>query len=298
MRMLLPLLLPLLHAICQLQQCTGQEVGGGGWQRGRVTYFGAPEKIAAAYDPSRGKGSFGILAFGSCGYTNADGSLPFPKEQPAASADGSSDYPGSCGRCYEIRCDDSTEVLSPARRSSWSSRWRRNQTPELVLQGFRPVDCDSNAPVPASPGYINRNVIYSGGTKAGWSWQSYKSSGQQWVVPGGATGISFWIRSDAKSADIYESSTPQGQIPNLKLILQKQETKNYCPNEPATGSLTPAAGGAGGNSTAAGGWVQFVVPLSAFGCDGGLVNELTQLEFQNPNERNAVICVAEIRIQR
>jgi hypothetical protein len=89
-------------------------------------------------------------------------------------------------------------------------------------------------------------------------------------------------------------------VPNLKLILQKQETKTYCPNEPTTGSLTPAAGGAGGNSTAAagGGWVQFVIPLAAFGCDGGLVKELTQLDFQNPNERNAIVCVAEIRIQR
>jgi hypothetical protein len=60
----------------------------------------------------RGKGSFGILAFGSCGFTNADGSLPFPNDQPAAAADASPDFPGSCGRCYEIRCDDSTEVLS------------------------------------------------------------------------------------------------------------------------------------------------------------------------------------------
>jgi hypothetical protein len=26
---------------------------GAGWQRGRVTYYGAPERIARAYDPSR-----------------------------------------------------------------------------------------------------------------------------------------------------------------------------------------------------------------------------------------------------
>lgn len=49
------------------------------------------------------------------------------------------------------------------------------------------MDCDSNAAVPSSPGYINRDVIYSGGTKAGWGWQSYKASDQQWVVQGGET---------------------------------------------------------------------------------------------------------------
>eukprot|EP00955_Chlamydomonas_euryale_P068050 360002-Chlamydomonas_euryale.AAC.4 len=42
---------------------------------------------------------------GSCGYTNGDGSLPFPKETYAAAADANTDYPGSCGRCYEVRCE-------------------------------------------------------------------------------------------------------------------------------------------------------------------------------------------------
>ena len=52
----------------------------------------------------RGEGSFGILAFGSCGFTNSDGSIPFPRDAVAAAADASADYPGSCGRCYAIRC--------------------------------------------------------------------------------------------------------------------------------------------------------------------------------------------------
>ncbi|GFH25683.1 expansin-like EG45 domain-containing protein, partial [Haematococcus lacustris] len=58
-----------------------------------------------------GAGSFGILAFGACGYTNlpgacciAQGTLPFARDAVAASADQNPDYPGSCGRCYEVRC--------------------------------------------------------------------------------------------------------------------------------------------------------------------------------------------------
>eukprot|EP00879_Flechtneria_rotunda_P032789 GHRR01036138.1.p1 GENE.GHRR01036138.1~~GHRR01036138.1.p1 ORF type:complete len:183 (-),score=45.32 GHRR01036138.1:187-735(-) len=75
-----------------------------GWRRGRVTYFGAPESFGLAYDPSRGAGSFGILAYGACGYTNAGGTLPYPQTEYSAAADASPDYPGSCGRCYNIRC--------------------------------------------------------------------------------------------------------------------------------------------------------------------------------------------------
>lgn len=33
-------------------------------------YYGAPEQVVRAYDPTRGTGSFGIVAFGACGYTN------------------------------------------------------------------------------------------------------------------------------------------------------------------------------------------------------------------------------------
>ena len=38
------------------------------------------------------------------GYTNSDGSLPFPRAAYAAAADANADFAGSCGRCYEIRC--------------------------------------------------------------------------------------------------------------------------------------------------------------------------------------------------
>lgn len=41
-----------------------------GWVRFRATYYGGPDFLSEAYDPVRGNGSFGILSYGSCGYTN------------------------------------------------------------------------------------------------------------------------------------------------------------------------------------------------------------------------------------
>lgn len=64
------------------------------WQLGRATYFGAPESFSATFDPFRGKGSFGVLSGGSCGFTNSDNSIPFPRDAVAALADSRPDYPG------------------------------------------------------------------------------------------------------------------------------------------------------------------------------------------------------------
>ena len=58
----------------------------------------------------RGAGSFGDILYGSCEYASVrDGvprdysDLPFDKSQVAALAQKDPDYPGSCGRCYELR---------------------------------------------------------------------------------------------------------------------------------------------------------------------------------------------------
>jgi hypothetical protein len=64
------------------------------WQLGRATYFGAPESFSTIFDPFRGKGSFGVLAGGSCGFTNSDNSIPYPRDAVAAVADSRPDYPG------------------------------------------------------------------------------------------------------------------------------------------------------------------------------------------------------------
>eukprot|EP00882_Tetradesmus_deserticola_P029331 GHRQ01032846.1.p1 GENE.GHRQ01032846.1~~GHRQ01032846.1.p1 ORF type:complete len:418 (+),score=138.10 GHRQ01032846.1:407-1660(+) len=83
---------------------------GQDWKLGRATYFGAPLEFSKTFDPYRGKGSFGILKFGSCGFTdtmpNGDTYLSFARDAVAASADTNPDYPGSCGRCYAMRCKE------------------------------------------------------------------------------------------------------------------------------------------------------------------------------------------------
>jgi cullin-associated NEDD8-dissociated protein 1 len=78
----------------------------GQWIQGRATYYGTDDRLekirVACGEP---KDQFGVIAQGSCGYTNSDGSLPFPREVYAAAADTNEDYPGSCGRCYEVSTD-------------------------------------------------------------------------------------------------------------------------------------------------------------------------------------------------
>ena len=133
-------MLLLAAALLAAAGVAGQDAGAAGWRRGRATYFGATREWATAYDPTRGEGSFGVLEFGALagrrawppaagrrplplssiaaaaahtdqprGYTNRvpgdqAASLPFPRDQVAAAADGNPDYAGSCGRCYLVRC--------------------------------------------------------------------------------------------------------------------------------------------------------------------------------------------------
>jgi hypothetical protein len=83
----MPLALLLLALLSSFANC--QE-----WQLGRATYFGAPYTFSETFDPYRGKGSFGVLSGGSCGFTNSDNSIPFPRDAVAAIADSRPDYPG------------------------------------------------------------------------------------------------------------------------------------------------------------------------------------------------------------
>ncbi|KAF6266008.1 hypothetical protein COO60DRAFT_638698 [Scenedesmus sp. NREL 46B-D3] len=77
----------------------------GQWIPGRATFYGTDPRIESAHTAcGEPAGSFGVLAYGSCGYTNGDGSLPYPADMYAAAADTNVDYAGSCGRCYQVRC--------------------------------------------------------------------------------------------------------------------------------------------------------------------------------------------------
>jgi cullin-associated NEDD8-dissociated protein 1 len=72
--------------------------------QGRATHYGADQRLEAAHVAcGEPQAQFGVIEHGSCGYTNSDGSLPFPREMYAAAADTNEDFPGSCGRCYEVR---------------------------------------------------------------------------------------------------------------------------------------------------------------------------------------------------
>lgn len=58
------------------------------------------------FAPHRGGGrsAFGVLPWGGCGLTNGDGKVLWPQDQVTSYATGNPDFPGSCGRCYEVRC--------------------------------------------------------------------------------------------------------------------------------------------------------------------------------------------------
>lgn len=79
-----------------------------GWIRARASWYGTPQPFVSTFAPSRGGGesAFGILEWGGCGYTNADATLAYPKEAAASYADTNFDFPGSCGRCYEVQCQE------------------------------------------------------------------------------------------------------------------------------------------------------------------------------------------------
>lgn len=69
-----------------------------------------PLSLANQIFHCRGAGAFGDILFGSCQYASIrDGvdrdysDLPFDKAEVAALAQKNPDYPGSCGRCYEVR---------------------------------------------------------------------------------------------------------------------------------------------------------------------------------------------------
>ena len=76
----------------------------GAWIPGRATFYGASKQLEEV-NVKRGRpaGQFGVIEYGSCGFTEANGTLPYPIDVYAAVSDQNLDYPGSCGRCYQVR---------------------------------------------------------------------------------------------------------------------------------------------------------------------------------------------------
>jgi cullin-associated NEDD8-dissociated protein 1 len=76
----------------------------GAWIPGRATFYGATKAWEEGYAKA-GKGEpgmWGVIEYGSCGYTESDGKLPYPIDYYIAAADTNEDYPGTCGRCYQV----------------------------------------------------------------------------------------------------------------------------------------------------------------------------------------------------
>ncbi|KAL3157021.1 hypothetical protein ABBQ38_001272 [Trebouxia sp. C0009 RCD-2024] len=90
-----------------------------GWRQGRATFYGGSEQYLRNF-PDRGpppEYGFGTPLYGSCGYLSQAGTeavdfpnVPFPKDMLSAVANINDDFPGSCGRCYEIRCATGTVI--------------------------------------------------------------------------------------------------------------------------------------------------------------------------------------------
>jgi hypothetical protein len=55
----------------------------------------------------------------------------------------------------------------------------------VAMIDWRPVDCDTREPLPFSPAYIDKNVIYKGGPRPGWSWFPQESSDATLTTAGG-----------------------------------------------------------------------------------------------------------------
>lgn len=85
----------------------------GDWREGRATFYGAPRYFQEAF-ASRGPGGFGNINYGDCQlYSRGLGedtvsysNQAYPRDMIAALASADPDYPGSCGRCYEVKCRD------------------------------------------------------------------------------------------------------------------------------------------------------------------------------------------------
>ncbi|WIA32859.1 hypothetical protein OEZ86_006034 [Tetradesmus obliquus] len=196
----------------------------------------------------------------------------------------------------------------------------------IQMLEYRPVDCDTGAPVPSN--YISKTDIYQGGTKAGWNWFPYGDSYSKYAVPGlapdgaaatcvqlakdgglsfqvkqgaaeglqpfgGVTAVQVWLASDARTDDPFETSTPKGQPVDLKVFILNFEFQKYCNAELRTENYTPTA-------TAPGGWYRFTLPFADFKCDydGALPTQVNRIEFQNTAERNALFCLAGLRLLR
>lgn len=93
----------------------------------------------------RGAGAFGDILYGSCQYSAVrDGGpprtysdLPFYRNEVAALAQKNPDYPGSCGRCYEIRYCCQCSCVHHGRHAHFCSMGALHQAVMQVSQAWQ-----------------------------------------------------------------------------------------------------------------------------------------------------------------
>ena len=358
---------------------------------GRATFFGASKQFEDAFSNGK-KNAFGDFLFGSCGYFNKPRSkqnidtsdLQLPLDGVAALADVNPDFPGSCGRCYEIKCKEGLligndgkpksiggefkympsingSVTDTAGRTFPGNRaegqgeqyvkcWNKSSIvvkivdncPAVLPQGawanpnkpepqpwcssdiyhfdlsywafeklahplygvmnvaFRPVDCETRAPMPLAPGYVSRS-IYSNEPDAGWSWQPFNPGEQTLMAEGqasnggaaactsmqpkggvtfgcrrcteagyqpfnGAGSVSFWVKPSMNVA------SKTGRLP-LRVALGWPAGNQYCDNTIFLENEKPVE--------EKGDHKRYEIPISAFACDRQGLNNVDSLTFSN-----------------
>jgi len=200
--------------------------------------------------------------------------------------------------------------------SYWAFEKLAHPTYGVMSIEYRPVDCNSKAPLDPVPGYV-APYIYDEDLGSGWGWMPYKAKNTMIRAAEGRgeraatcltasregavkfsvkkrTGmfmdggrLDMWIKSNTKSNNPYASSTPRGQPPNLKIFLMNDDKTLYCAKEVMLGGLTPAA--------QEGLYFKFEIPLSLFQCGSGssvgsLAN-VNRLDIMNMNTRDADFCI-------
>ncbi|KAK9787725.1 hypothetical protein WJX73_002165 [Symbiochloris irregularis] len=385
---------------------------GTGWQVGRATFYGGSAQYLRNF-PARGpppEYGFGTPLYGSCGYLSQVGTqgvsfadVPFPVGDLAAAANINVDYPGSCGRCYELRCATGTVVGNytnsgsaiPFNTSNGFTEPNLDEATvkddygrvypgndlksedELFVQcwndtlglttpsksiyitvtdncpcdngrnppccgnvpshldlsffafekiahpiyglmnlEYRPVDCETKAPLIFLPGFIN-STIYENNAVTGWSWNAYSVDNKQLQVPNAGVdnsnatcidaksqgGLTFIARdgsdsdyqpfNNAQSISFYVKQTSASDLggdaiasvpPDVQLSIGNAEQKYYCQGL----DLTSLAQGQTSN-----GLVQLSTPLSAFNCD---LSRVDQVGFQNVGSSSVAFCLDQLEI--
>eukprot|EP00891_Asterochloris_glomerata_P000903 jgi/Astpho2/903/Aster-00744 len=152
--------------------CAPVAATNGTWRQARATFYGGPESYLSNF-ADRGpppEYGFGTSVFGSCGFTSQNGTeavteedVPVADNMVAALANTATDYPGSCGRCYEVKCQTGLVIANYTGPASNPTSAAELQT---ISQGYTPAKNVSavtdtfGRTAPVNP-LLSQNLIYT-----------------------------------------------------------------------------------------------------------------------------------------